>query len=249
MRTIYMLTYFFVTAGALTACSVKSDVKLPDGKYTYKAPDVDALLEKYYTCDKKDSEQPLLANDVLDSKVTLDETLELVTYEEIDCDNKVSKSYSAVRTNYKKIIAVLAPPIDQPVEFVTVENFRTCETININTVADEKLGGISIVNPDKTVMVLAPVDSEAGKSGNLNLNLTDSTVKLVPGLSITNGKNHLQIKYRGKCLQEETTETGKKCLVFEELANQYLLVEANINYVNKTDEKIPVDVCKKTDKR
>jgi hypothetical protein len=227
MRKYFMCVQLFAVMGLLTSClevpSTKTETpKMPEIKFELPSDiqQVFDMLAASKTCDKKDSEQPQVSNEVLVSKFAIEDQIETQNAQVIDCDNKVKSENVGPVRRHSSFVKISAPEeLVGPVNYVSVENHRTCETVQIKANA---------------VSAATNLIQSADLSGNVNLNIMESNQKVYfTAISVHEGNNVLTVRYYGKCLVykkevKPKLDDSSNCEKAEELGSKMAYVELHI---------------------
>lgn len=244
----YLICVSIGLAGlGLSSCGVKTDVKVPD----VKMPDMPDYKTMFNTCDKKDSEQPTVSNDVLSKKIVVEDQIDSKDLEYVDCEGKVTKTEHGPERDLSKFVEIEAPAnLTEPVSYVSIENYRTCSVHRFDG-QDSDIGGQIIELPDGKTLTTPYVSSAITRAGKMVLNLSDSTMKLNLYLNVHDGNNVLKVRYFGKC-QKLKTEKDRvsmlgesyNCAEDREIASKDLLIEVQVNRPEVSGKK-QIKVCDK----
>lgn len=235
MRLLRIISWTLAVS-CFTACGVPKSpsTKIPDFKLDPKISDLFDSLKN--TCDKKDSELPLHQ---LDPKETLVvkgkvESMDIVN---VDCDGKrTSDGHGPVRY-FMQFLTVEAPVgLKEKVNFVQIENLRTCSEQRIDAKEDKFLEEQVIPVPDQeAIHIPGPTFTALGVSGKLKVYLSDSPVKFSPFyLNVHDKNNVINITYYGKCLKYKEVVNEKlgdadNCVEAEVLAQTQFLVSVQVD--------------------
>lgn len=228
MRKYFTCVQLFVVVGLLTSCLESTtpkavSPKMPDIKFELPVDIQQAFdaINASKTCDKKDSEQPQVSNEVLVNKSVIEDQIDSQKMQIVDCDNKVTfEKVGPVRSHSSKVKISAPEDLEGKVNFVSIENHRTCETIQIKSTARS---------------VAFDLVQAADEAGNVNLNVSESDMKLFGfALSVHEGNNVLTVRYYGKCLVYKKVINSKygdeaNCEKAEELGSKMAYLELHIN--------------------
>ena len=235
------------TLGLLTACGAKIDYKSPD----VKMPDMPDVNTMFKTCDKKDSEQPTVSSETLNSKIVVQDEIESKDLEYLDCDGKVTKTGHGPE-RYLNKFAVIDAPNDLPeaVSYVSIENFRTCAVHKFDA-QDSDIGGTKIDLPDGKTMTTPMFSSASNRAGKIAVQLTDSTTKLNLYLNVHDGLNVLKVKYFGKCKKQKAEkfpfakeDSYMNCEVDNEIESRDVVLAIQVQRPEVNGKK-QINVCDK----
>ncbi len=250
--TKFRIVLLLVTAQLFFSCipvtpkSVKPELK-PMPSFEIDPGTLD-FMKKMFVCDKADSEMALADfNDESSAAVEGTETLREV--ETTDCDGKVEKSISLVEHFKQSIDISPDKDLSQQLNFMSVENVRTCATIKISAVEKAKFEVLKDEKllPDSTSF---GKDSIASIVGDAQIVLFDSPIKMeYTDLNVSNGNNVLKIRYFGKCLKyaekiDDTKTDSKNCLEAEVLAEKQIFLKVSITRKVSPLPALKVNSCK-----
>lgn len=255
--SVYSLTGML----ALSACHSSSTDKLVNplvndptkNLTTPETPKVDfnemnALMESIMVCDKKDSELPLGQFD-LKTAVVVRDKIDNMDIQEIDCDKKVKSTHHGPVRNLSQAMIIEAPAeLKGPVNYVVVENLRTCSTQKLNAIEDLKmnLSEDPAKNNSEGSVASSIAASEVGQSGVVKLMLSDMDLKISSlFLNVKDNSNVIILHYYGKCLEykkekansdsaigsensESSAGDAERCLVAEELGLKQILLSVQV---------------------
>ncbi len=200
----------------LSAC----DHEIEGRPYKYKPLDVKIDgLEMFKTCNKKDAELPPVSNETLAKKIVVEDTIETMDIETVDCNGKVISKTHGPSQDLRQFIMVEPPAnMSESVNYVSVENFRSCAVHTFDV--QKELGKYSSVL----------------HNGRMIVELSDSPTKFNSYLNLKEGNNVLSFRYFGKCLTPKekkfpfaSEESFLNCEQGKEIASQDLLLELKIN--------------------
>lgn len=257
-QSIIIVSVYTVTGLlALSACHSSSSDKLVSPLVNAPAKDlntpqtptvdfseIDALMASLKACDKKDSEQPL---DQFDSKAAsvVSDKIDSMDIQEIDCDKKVKSTHHGPVRNLSQKITIEAPAdLKGPVNYVVVENLRTCSTQNLNAVEDAKLSPNEDQTQNKSEDSATShiATSMVGQSGVVQLMISDMEFKISEiFLNVKDNSNVIVVHYYGKCLKYKKEKAdgddssssaragdAEKCLEAEELGTKQVLLSVQV---------------------
>ena len=250
--TKFRIVLLIVTAQLFFSCipvipkPVKTELK-PMPKFEID-PGTLEFMKKMFVCNKTDSEMAL-ANFNNESTVAVEGTETLQEVETTDCDGKVTKSISLVERFKQSIDISPDTELTQQLNFMSVENVRTCATIKISAVEQAKFEDLK---NEKLLPGLTPFgkDSSASIVGDAQIVLFDSPIKREQtDLNVSNGNNVLKIRYFGKCLKyaekiDDKKTDSKNCLEAEVLAEKQILLKVSITRKVSPLPALKVNSCK-----
>lgn len=230
MRIFFILVCAFSTLSALTGCG-GSKVNVP--KYQApKMPDFSKLRE-LTTCSKKESEQTF-SSEALANRVVIEDQIETKDIEYIDCDGKVTRRTHGPIGSVTKVLD-LAPPqgLSEEINFVEIENQRTCVVIRADVVPDSELLD-EIELPDGKKLKIGTPFTKVGRSGAIKLSITDTNLKLFNQLNVTDGANAVQVRYLGKCIEyrndrDEKLGESRNCARADLISTLNLVIDLKIS--------------------
>jgi len=218
----------------LSSCNVPKtpDFKTPD----YKIPEVkvpglsgyDDILKTLFTCNKSDQELNL-DSPRNEADIIVQDTIENKEIIEVNCDQvKTSTGIGPVR--YFDQVIDLQPPADlsEVINYVVIENPRTCSEQRLNTVK---------LNSDKNDPIIMSQLNQSflSETGVVKIAVSDFNIKLSQMfLNVKDGKNVISVKYYGKCNQYSDIKNVKSgdaynCLYANLLATKSFLLTVEIN--------------------
>lgn len=228
-----------LSTSVIVGCDV---VKVPDLKTPeFKAPEVkldaqtEKLLSELYVCDKKDSELGLDKMDLKEALIVKD-TIESKKAVYVDCAGKRTSAGIASVRKLNQLITVEAPvELKEKVNFVKIDNARTCATQKIDAKDDAFLSEQTIeVAGQEPVKRPGPTFSTVGFSGKMKIRLSDTDAKISSiYLNVHDKNNLLKISYYGKCLKYKADANEKlgdayNCLEADLLGEAQLLVSVQV---------------------
>jgi hypothetical protein len=231
MGNIYKIISLIVTAVMVLACDTDPTIKMPADP---TMPDLNAeVMKSFKVCDKAESTKQL-TKDSFANQILLEDRIESKNYEVQNCKGEIiEKGYGPVRI-YKKRKEIAAPEdLSQSVTFIEVENKRTCSKYRIYTSANAFLPEeVDLGNGQKIKLPI--LNTEAQPDGTINLLLTDSIYKFFNATHLANGKNLIQIRYFGNCLdnnrvQKANLQVSHSCETAELIASKDLQIELKID--------------------
>lgn len=234
----------------VSACSIKVPYKSPKVDMP-KMPDFKNLLD---TCDKKDSEQPAVSTEVTANKIVVQDEIANQDFEMLNCKGGVtSKGTAPVRT-LSKFITLSAPAnLNEPVAYVSVENFRTC-TKNTFDAQDSGIDEKKLTLPDGKVFTIPSTLSQSDRKGEVSLQISDSTISIPMWLNVHDGLNVMKVRYFGACQKFKANKAaGAKddsylnCEVPKEIGQKDFVVEVQVQrpQISGTKQIKDCDVPKK----
>lgn len=199
---------------------------------------VEFKLPLGFECLRKESEQKLSPSAV-EFVVREEAATHYVEY--VDCDGKVKEKAKEMVKPVEVPIDVKAPEsLKSAVNFIEVENQRTCSTLKLDTKElDERVDKIVLEN-GKTIEIPV-ISSQADPSGFLRLVLTSVTDEFVPMLLeqvvALSGKNALKVRYMGKCLKyhkdkDKSKGDAQSCAKAKLLASQDITVDFKVTLLS-----------------
>lgn len=194
---------------------VRADYKLD--------PTTEELLNSIKTCNKSDSELSLTQLDPK-SAIVVNDIIENKDIVNIDCDKKETPVGRGPTERLSQIITVeAAPDLKEKVNYVIIENPRTCSIQNVGAIDDMNLEEKEIPLEGGNPLTLPrPTETTLGFSGKLKVLLSDSEIRLSSlYLNVRDNNNILSIKYYGKCLKYKEK-------IDEKLGDSYNCVEAEL---------------------
>lgn len=237
MRKYFTCVQLFVATGLLASClqdPTPSTPKMPEIKFD---PKIEQMLEtirnEYAICDKKDSEQPQVSNEVLVNKIALEDQIDSQKTEYVECNGKVTSLGVKPVRKHSSLVKIEAPAegtLAAEVNFISVENHRTCTTKRVKAYSDDKFGNKSKLAIDWGGVAF----SEASFRGDLILSVEEAAFKMGLSLPILEGNNVLTVRYFGKCLvyndkvDDKLTDTAN-CKTAEELGSKEVYLELHVN--------------------
>lgn len=166
-------------------------------------PKLDEILSFLQVCNKSDAElglPPLTSAEIITVKDKI-ENQDIVT---VDCEGKqTGKSHGPIR-EFSQFLDLAAPEeVKTPVNYVVIENSRTCSVQYIDAGDEGLLTEQTIKGPNQEpIKIPGPTVTTLGFSGKLKILLSDSTLKIEPlFLNVHDNNNVITIKYYGKCLK------------------------------------------------
>ena len=205
MRTFFSTVFIIGMSLCLTNCraTTTETPEVPD----FKLPtDVQDILNKTFTCDKKESEIPV-SDEAEENLIVVKDKIESQDIEKIDCDGKVQKTHGPIR-HLTQALSIDPPKIfADDVTFVKVENVRTCAIQAFD--AKESLSETTVTGEDGQTYQNPVLSSEADLDGKIRVLVDDSDVKLNLFTNVKDGTNLLKISYFGKCLKKAPTTNEK----------------------------------------
>ncbi|MDG0816482.1 hypothetical protein [Bdellovibrio svalbardensis] len=234
MTVSFKLFALFLSTSIIAGCNVAKvpDVKVPDVKLD---ADTEKLLSSMYTCDKKDSELDLSRFDQRDALIVRDkiESKQLVF---VDCKGNKTAFGMAPTRKLNQFITVEAPSeLKEKVNFVQIENSRTCSVQKVDAKDDSLLEEQIIeVSGQDPIKLPGPTSTALGISGKMKILLSDDTMKFASlYLNVHDNNNTLKISYYGKCLKYRDVKNEKlgesyNCLEADLLGETQMLVSVKI---------------------
>ncbi|MGZ3775992.1 MAG: hypothetical protein ACXVCN_19930 [Bdellovibrio sp.] len=225
----------FLCTISLISCNLpKPDEFKPDFKFD---PEIEKMLAEMSTCDKKDSELNLNGFDASNTFIVKDK-IENKDIVEVDCNgHQTPKGHGPVR-DLNQFLTVEAPADQkEKINFVLIENSRTCSSQKIDAVDDKNLEKQTIAIDDKNPLIIdGPTSTTLGESGKLKILLSSVKVKIAPlFLNVHEGNNVVKITYYGKCLKykdniNKDMPDSYNCSDAEVLAEKQILVSVQIEH-------------------
>ncbi len=190
------------------------------------------------TCLKEESTQELDEKEKVDletNKIVLSDKIETKNFEILDCKDKVKKHGAGPARSFTAAIQIPAPDLASQLRSVEIESARTCSLISVDALSESLTGVTGTADKKSKYKINANFNlSEATKSGELKLLLTDSATRSFNYVNIADGKNVLEIRYLG-----EKSEV---------LLKTKILVELQVER-KKVDVVQKVKQCAKGDKK
>lgn len=227
MRTIFRAMPFFGLALLLSACPPK--VKVPE----YQPPSVDEILNSLKTCAKPESEQTVSA-DAAAHVFTAKDKIDVMEIETV-CDGQVTKRAHGPVRAFSGMLKLKAPAGLANLSFIQFENTRACSRGAIDVSPEFKSpAGV----PEGTANVPFALVSQLGASGDVHLQLSGGTLRLFTELNVVEGRNVVQVRYYGTCLQYREPRDPKmgesyNCLKPQLLATRDFIVQVATELIEK----------------
>ncbi len=234
MKQLIKISLGLIIVTHLIGCGVPKspDMNIPDVKIDPKTEELIAMLS---TCNKTDSELPLSQFDV-HSAMIIQDKIESMDIESTDCDGKVTKSHGPVKEFGQSILVEPDSELTDSVNFIQVDNLRTCSIQKIDAVDENTLEPKDIELLDGTKLKVPGVfGSGVGFNGQSKILLSDSSLKISAlYLNAKDGNNVITITYFGKCLKyKDKKDTSMKdsfnCEKAEELGKKQILMKLQID--------------------
>lgn len=233
MRKTFMFVQGLSVALLMTGCK-PPESRVPEPR----APEaggtsVDKIVQNLLICRKAGPWPDLPAGAVEGPAVRVEDEVGEQKYEWVDCDGRVRGEGTAPVRSVSKTVSL--PPVSDlrgPVHFVEVANPNTCVNFRIQAVEDSQLVRPVALPSGQTVLADFPL-SQAGRSGHVELKVTDSKLKSRTALNLLEGKNRVEVSYWGRCLRyraKPDREAGDavNCERAELLARQFLVVDLEV---------------------
>ncbi len=231
-RILFIGFVLGILAGCYVPPSKVPDTPMPDPSVAFGNLNLDSLI----VCNKNESELSL-AKFSVDSTLVFEDRIENMDIESTYCDGKVTTSHGATRS-FSKLVEV-EPDTDygEAVNFIKVENQRTCATHAldyVNEPIDKKEETVASSQPSTTENSITPF---VKKNGRAKFRIDDIEVKLFSFLlNVKDGFNPVTIHYYGKCLkykdgigEGEKLNFAMNCLEAEELGRKEILIQLKID--------------------
>lgn len=212
-----------IFAGTLfSACHPIPEFKTPD----IPSPQISLDQNTFMACNRKETEQPAVSSEVLQRKIVVEDEIATKDLEYIGCEGEVTSTGHGPERNLSKLITVKEPTdFSEPVQYVSVENFRTCAVFTFD--AKDK---------DHRRSKDFPWLSYASRSGLAQIQLSDSEAKVNFYLNVRDGLNVLKIRYFGRCEKVRSPlapDTEKdsfiNCEKGKEIGSQDVVLSVNVH--------------------
>jgi hypothetical protein len=236
----------FLLIGLITALTISCQPKtrkldlnaLADPEVAKK----EKIIEQTKTCDNP-VDSANLQKELLEGVMTIEDEISIKNIEHIDCQGNTFWKGRGPERHFRKSIEIAPPSTAETtkVNFVQIENTRTCTTQRISpaddTVFDQK--EINLENGTKVPVQISK--TMANPKGSLKLMLTDSIYNDdANALNIRNGENVITIKYYGKCIKfreniEEKFDDAYNCETAELIKTKEVYINIKINRPETND--------------
>jgi hypothetical protein len=211
--------------------------------------DLKFQLPDMFVCNKSDAELSL-ANFAPDATLVFEDRIESMDIESTDCQGKATSRHGATR-DFKKLVEI-APDADYAgsVNFIKVDNQRTCSTHGLDVTKEQKHEGEEqktekqeTEKPEddhQSSQPSTPVTPEMiflNSDGKVKFRIDDGDFKFYSFLlNVKDGANPVTIHYYGKCLKyREGIDEGERlnfamnCLEAEDLGHKKILIQLNVD--------------------
>jgi hypothetical protein len=248
-RPIFVIVLVGITA-AVSGCLIKPvEVKTPEvKKYEFKTtpwkielPELD-FSGFNLACSLEESKQNVSPEARRYQRFVQGE-VQMQKGISVDCDGKETQHNAPLPVTDLDAELILPAPsnLKEEVQFVRVDNQRTCSQQSTAAIDDEKL---------KTRV---PGVIRVGKSGVLHLSLSDSIIHSLTELNVDKGENAVSIEYFGKCLKlkegaKPDDDYSEACAEPTTIAKREMLLHVKIEY-KEIDGFKRVNICKDEKKK
>lgn len=212
-------------------------------------PDFNVAMSKLLACDKKDADLPLSKFNN-DSTVVLEDEIETQDIQSTDCDGKVDLRHGPVKSFERFITFRPDSNLAGAINFIQIENLRTCASRLLNASEDQELEPEELENSDGTKVKIPVWGSKVGISGRTDIHLSDLAVSLSGNwpVNVRDGNNIVLVHYFGKCLKYNAKKIeggdAENCEVAEELGVKQVLIKLNIKRP-EVGGVLKIDTCSK----
>lgn len=249
----FRFVFLIITAQLLFSCVplVPTTVGADFKPMPVFEPDPETLnILNMFVCNTPDAKMALADfNEASTIAVEGSETLRHV--ETTDCDGKVEKSTRRVELFDQSIVVNPNKELAQKLNFLTVENVRTCSTLKVEALNEDEFETLKTQN--KTTVKPFPKSSSASVAGDAVIMLLDSPIKAdhlnIKKLNVDDGNNIVKIRYFGKCLKyaekiDDTKKDSENCLEAELVDEKQILLQVKITRKISPLPALKVNSCK-----
>lgn len=234
---------------SLGACS-KSDSTSVASSDIQVSNVVSEMMKKFNACDDQEA---MKVFDGSAANFNLADQVEVANLQFVRCDGSIAKETRGPVRRVEFLIPFSVDGSKEEIQFVVVSNARTCSQQSFGVVKKAKL--VTEAAKISTLLEIEEKDrpvlfSTFVSSGNGQVRLSDSPLKLKEILNIKPGLNALQISFYGACEEFKTTASSSnssahdfdQCLKARKIAQQEILVNVNVSPI-EASATYRFDVC------
>jgi hypothetical protein len=204
------------------------------------------------TCNNQEFAKKL-TDEIKKNGIVIQESIANKEIEYLDCAGKVFSHNYGAEKNVFKFVTIESNLIDPTtkINFISIENERTCVKQNISPASDEYFN-TAIENPsEKEEKATKLFKTTVNSQGKLKLLVTDQALNSdANSMKLRDGDNFIVIKYFGNCTKYRNDKDDKlsdayNCETAELLGTQEVYLELNIKRT-ETSEKLQHKFCPKS---